>query len=63
MPPIKSKDSYLRIPVTLKDAEDKRVALAVKQGMERKEGRSLSWAALIRQAIRALATVEHIKWK
>jgi hypothetical protein len=54
---------YIRIPVTLKDNEDKRLALAVKQAVEKREGRTQSWAIVVRLALRALAAVEGVKCK
>jgi hypothetical protein len=55
------KDDFTRIPVTFKNGPDMRMALSVKQAIEQKEGRSLSWAAIIRLAIRALADAEGVK--
>lgn len=57
-----STEEYLRIPVTLK-GKDKPLALAVKQAVERREGRTVSWAALIRIALRTQAGVEGVKCK
>lgn len=56
-------DKYIRIPVTLKDDDDKRIALAVKQAVEKREGRSQTWATVVRLALRALAAVEGVKCK
>ena len=68
MPTIKSqpasnKDAFTRIPVTLKDGTDKRIALAVKQAVEKREQRSLSWAYIVRLAFRSLAKAEGVKCK
>ncbi len=57
---------YIRIPVILKDTpkdKDKQLALAVKQAVEKREGRSRSWAFVVRLAFRALAKVEGVKCK
>lgn len=56
-------DKYIRIPVTLKDDNDKRNALAVKQAVEKREGRSQTWAFVVRLAFRALAKAEGVKCK
>ena len=67
MPTIKSKSvaekDYIRIPVTMKDDIDKRIALSVKQAVENRVGRSLSWAYVVRLAFRALAKAEGVKCK
>lgn len=63
--PIK-RDKYIRIPVILKDTpkdKDRQIALATKQAVEKREGRSRSWAYVVRLAFRALASVEGVKCK
>lgn len=57
---------YIRIPVILKDTpkdKDRHIALAVKQAVELREGRSRSWAYVVRLAFRALAKAEGVKCK
>lgn len=55
-----NKDGILRIPVTL-TKDDQPFALALKHAVERKEGRDVTWAFVVRRAFRALAKVEGVK--
>lgn len=52
----------VRIPVTLRP-KDKPLTLAVKQAVEKREGKALSWAYIVRLAFRALAAAEGVKCK
>jgi len=59
----RKRDDIIRIPVVLGTADDKRIALAVKHAVEKREGRDLSWAALVRYAFRVVAAAEGVKCK
>lgn len=61
MPTKKKTDDAIRIPVVLKDAEDARIALALKHSVEKRDGRDISWAGLVRLAFRAMAKSEGVK--
>lgn len=54
------KDEYIRIPVVLRH-DDRQFALSVKQAVETREGRSITWAALVRLAFKSLAKTEGVK--
>lgn len=62
----KTRIDYIRIPVILKDTpkdKDRQIALATKQAVEKREGRTRSWAYVVRLAFRALAKFEGVKCK
>jgi hypothetical protein len=51
---------YTRIPVLLRDDDERELALKVRHAVENRLGNSVSWAVIVRLALKALADVEGI---
>lgn len=58
----KTTQEYTRIPVLFKGSASQQ-ALAVKQAVEKREQKSLSWAYVVRLAFKVLAEREGVKCK